>query len=251
MHVTLPTLLLFLAALWAGVQNALAGGGSFLTLPALMFTGMDARAANITSTVALFPGQVTTGIAGRSLVSGAEALSFKALAAISLVGGAIGGVLLLLTPPKAFELMVPWLVLFATTAFAWGSFGRRPKAEGAGLSRGASAAMQFGIAIYGGYFGGGIGFLMLAALTLARLPVRNAGATKNVLAAIMNLSAVLIFLFSGEVRWVQAAIACGAAIAGGLVGAWALRRINEKALRVAVVVIGLVLTIGLFDRAYL
>ena len=242
--------LLFLAALWAGAQNALAGGGSFLTLPALMLTGMDARAANITSTVALFPGQVTTGLAGRSMVSGAEKLSFKALAAISLVGGALGGLLLLATPPKFFEHLVPWLVLFATGAFAWGSFGRKPSAEGAGLSRPAAALAQFCIAVYGGYFGGGIGFLMLAALTIAGLPVRNAGATKNMLAGIMNFSAVIIFLFSGEVRWLQAGVACVAAIIGGLIGAWMLRRVNERALRMAVIVIGLALTVGLFWRSY-
>ena len=100
-------LLLLLAGFWAGAQNALAGGGSFITLPALILAGLDARAANITSTVALFPGQVTTGLAGRTLVSGAQRLSFKALFAISLVGGAVGGLLLLATPAVAFARMVP------------------------------------------------------------------------------------------------------------------------------------------------
>src|SRR5947208_14881970 len=100
---------LFLAALWAGVQNALAGGGSFITLPALMLTGMDARAANITSTIALFPGQIATAWTGRTFVSGAPALSFRTLAAISLVGGAIGAILLLVTPPSIFARLVPWL----------------------------------------------------------------------------------------------------------------------------------------------
>ena len=84
-------ILLIFAGLWAGVQNALAGGGSFVTLPALILSGMDPLSANITSTVALFPGQVATGVAGRSLVRGAESLSFRALFAISLVGGVIGG----------------------------------------------------------------------------------------------------------------------------------------------------------------
>ncbi len=90
--------LLFAAGLWAGAQNALAGGGSFVTLPALILTGLDPRLANITSTVALFPGQVTTGWAGRSLVAGAERLSFRALAIISLVGGVAGALVLLVTP---------------------------------------------------------------------------------------------------------------------------------------------------------
>ncbi|MBV8683405.1 MAG: TSUP family transporter, partial [Caulobacteraceae bacterium] len=99
--------LLFAVAVWAGTQNALAGGGSFVTLPALMFSGLDARAANIASTLALFPGQTTTGWFGRSLVSGAEGLSFRALVLISLVGGAVGAVILLTTPSNVFAHMVP------------------------------------------------------------------------------------------------------------------------------------------------
>jgi uncharacterized membrane protein YfcA len=139
-------LVLFLAALWAGVQNALAGGGSFVTLPALMFTGMDARAANITSTIALFPAQIATALTGRSLVTGAAGVSFRALVTISLLGGAIGAVLLLVTPSRFFAHLVPWLVLFATAVFAWGSFA--PKRESrAQLSRHGAMTAQFGIAI--------------------------------------------------------------------------------------------------------
>src|SRR5215469_5869933 len=118
-------MLLLAAGLWAGVQNGLAGGGSFVTLPALILAGIDARAANITSTVALFPGQVTTGIAGRSLVTGAERLSFRALFAISLAGGVVGALMLLATPPAFFARLLPWLVLAATALFAWGSFLRK------------------------------------------------------------------------------------------------------------------------------
>jgi uncharacterized membrane protein YfcA len=241
-------ILLLLAGVWAGVQNALAGGGSFVTLPTLILSGLDARAANITSTIALFPGQVTTGLAGRRLVAGAERLSFRALFVISLCGGVFGALLLLATPPSFFARLVPWLVLFATAVFAWGSFGRRSQAEGAGLGPWRAGAAQFGIAIYGGYFGGGIGFLMLAALTIAGLPVRAAGATKNVLAAVMNASAVAIFVFSRDVHWFSAAVLGVGAVAGGLVGAWLLRRVNEKALRIGVVVLGVALTIGLFLR---
>src|ERR1700744_2444402 len=118
-------LLLLAAGLWAGVQNALAGGGWFVTLPALILSGIDARAANITSTIALFPGQVTTGLAGRKMVSGAERLSFRALFVISIGGGVVGALLLLATPANFFALMLPWLVLMATALFAWGSFFRK------------------------------------------------------------------------------------------------------------------------------
>jgi uncharacterized membrane protein YfcA len=238
---------LFLAALWAGVQNALAGGGSFVTLPALMFTGMDARAANITSTIALFPAQIATALTGRSLITGAAGLSFRALVTLSLLGGAIGAVLLLVTPATFFAHLVPWLVLFATAVFAWGSFA--PKREStAQLSRHGAMGAQFAISIYGGYFGGGIGFLMLAALTAAGLMMRNAGATKNALAGVMNASAVLIFVFSPQVRWLQAGIACAGATAGGILGGLLLHKLNERLLRVAIVLIGIALTIGLFIR---
>lgn len=243
-------LILFVASLWAGTQNALAGGGSFITLPSLMLTGMDARAANITSAIALFPAQIATGWTGRKNVEGAAGLSFQALVIISLVGGAAGAVLLLVTPPTFFARLVPWLVLFATVVFAWGSFvpRRRPEPR---MGRIGAAGAQLCISIYGGYFGGGIGFLMLAAFTACGIVLRVAGATKNVLAAAMNASAVAIFLFSPEVRWVAAGVSSAGAIIGGIAGGLMLHRVNENALRVAIVVIGLVLTVGLFQRASL
>lgn len=240
--------ILFLASLWAGIQNALAGGGSFITLPSLMLTGMDARAANITSTVALFPAQLATGWTGRKSVSGAAGLSFRTLVIISLAGGALGAVLLLVTPPSFFARLVPWLVLFATAIFAWGSFGPRRDSQPKLTSTGAAGA-QFAISIYGGYFGGGIGFLMLAALTGAGLAMRSAGAAKNVLAGVMNASAVAIFVFSPEVRWAAACVAGAGAIIGGVVGALLLQKVNERALRALVVLIGIALTIGLFLRS--
>src|SRR5690242_9023075 len=150
---TLRLVVLFVAAVWAGAQNQLAGGGSFLTLPALMLTGMDARAANITSTVALFPGQITGGLMARQLTAGLKRLSFRALSIISLIGGGLGAVLLLLTPSNFFQQLVPWLVLFATLAFAWGSFGRKPVANPHHLRPWATGLMQLAIATYGGYFG--------------------------------------------------------------------------------------------------
>jgi hypothetical protein len=240
--------LLLVAGVWAGVQNALAGGGSFVTLPVLILSGLDARAANITSTIALFPGQVTTGLAGRRLVSGAERLSFRALFVISVAGGVVGALLLLATPASFFARLLPWLVLAATALFAWGSFVRRPAAQRRPLGRRAAGFAQFLIAIYGGYFGGGIGFLMLAALTLAGLPVRNAAATKNVLAGVMNGAGVAILAFSRDVHWLAAALLGVGAIAGGLAGAWLLRWVNETALKVGVVILGLALTVGLFWR---
>lgn len=241
-------LLVLVAGLWAGVQNSLAGGGSFVTLPALIFSGMSPLAANITSTVALFPGQVASGWAGRKMISGTGDLSFRALFVISIVGGALGGLLLLKTPSGVFTRLVPWLVLFATVLFAWGSFFRKQGEASLHLGRFGAAFSQFLIAIYGGYFGGGIGILMLAALAMAGLPARFASATKNALSGVVNAAAVLLFLMSPDLHRLEAAILGAGALAGGLFGVWLLRRVNEKALRMGIVCIGLALTIGLFLR---
>ena len=109
--------------------------------------------------------------------------------------------------------------------------------------------MQFFIAVYGGYFGGGIGLLMMAALTMTGVAVRNAGAAKNILAGVMNASAVAIFVFSGDVHWLPAIVTAVGASFGGWAGALMLKSVNEKLLKLAVVAIGVALTIGLFWRA--
>jgi uncharacterized protein len=242
-------LILFAASFLAGGMNALAGGGSFVTLMALVLTGLDPRAANITSTIALFPGQIATGLAGRELVGGAGRMPFVGLFVISLGGGTVGALLLLATPPAFFAALVPYLVLFATAIFAWGSFLHRPSTAPKPLDPRLTGLGQLAIAIYGGYFGGGIGFLMLAALTVAGVALRKASATKNVLAGTMNASAVAVFLFAPDVAWPQAAVVAVAAIFGGLAGAWVLKRVDERLLRGFVVLVGIALTIGLFLRS--
>ncbi|MBB6227400.1 hypothetical protein FHS79_001566 [Polymorphobacter multimanifer] len=245
-------LLLLVAGVWAGIQNALAGGGSFVTLPALIIAGLDPKLANITSTIALFPGQITTGLAGRKLVAGAERLSFRVLAIISFAGGIAGALLLIITPSRVFASMVPWLVLAATLVFAWSTWGRRkPQPGDAPIvppPAWVSALIQTVIAVYGGFFGGGAGIMTLAALTLARMPVRNAAGTKNVLISLANLSAAVVFALSGAVAWAHALVIGLGAIAGGYAGARLLHVLPDKVLRVGVVVIGVGLTVGLFVR---
>ena len=245
----LPTfLIIFLAGVFAGAQNALAGGGSFVTLGTLVFAGLNPRAANITSTIALFPGLVTTAMVSYKKAGGLAGLSLKALVIVSLVGGLVGGLLLIATPPTFFARLVPWLVLFATAVFFWGSFLRKPSEAGEGVGTLAAAIAQFAIAIYGGYFGGGIGFLMLAVLTIAGMPVHRAAVTKNVLAMAMNASAFVIFLVTTEVYWQQAVVLGAGSIIGGYVGVTLLPKVNERRLRIAIIVLGILLTIGLFMR---
>jgi uncharacterized membrane protein YfcA len=241
---------LFIASIWAGAQNALAGGGSFITLPSLMLTGMDARAANITSTVALFLAQVVTGLTGRADAKSPAGVTMRTMSAISLIGGALGALILLATPASVFARLVPWLVLFATALFAWGSFFRGGEEESeAHWPPWAIGVAQFAIAVYGGYFGGGIGLMMMAALTMTGVAVRSAGAAKNILTGVINASAVVIFVFSRDVHWPQAIIAAIGASFGGWAGALMLRQVNENFLKLAVVAIGVALTIGLFWRA--
>lgn len=241
-------LLLAAAGLFAGTQNALAGGGSFITFPALLLAGLNPVAANMTSTVAMFPAQATSAIAGRKIAEGVSGLTFRQLFIISFAGGIAGAVLLWITPPTFFAKLVPWLVLFATAMFAWGAFRRQPVQASASMPKWALAVVQTCIAIYGGYFGGGIGFLMLAALTIAGQQIRAATATKNMLAMAMNASATLIFAFSGMISWAAAVALCAGGIAGGLLGSWLIYRLPPQLMRIFVVLVGAVLTVYMFLR---
>ncbi|SFU77184.1 sulfite exporter TauE/SafE family protein [Pseudoduganella namucuonensis] len=242
-------LILAAVGLFAGVQNALAGGGSFITFPALLLAGLNPVAANMTSTIAMFPSQTTSAIAGRKLAGGVAGLSFKQLIGISFGGGILGAILLMITPPTFFAKLVPWLVLFATSVFAWGSFRSKPLHAVSAMPTGVLVAVQTCIAIYGGYFGGGIGFLMLAALTIAGQQIRMATATKNMLAMAMNASATLIFAFSGMISWPAALALCVGGVAGGLCGSWLIHRMPEKVMRGFVVLVGAALTVWMFARA--
>ena len=234
----IPLLLLIaLAGFYAGTQNTLAGGGSFITFPTLLLAGLDPLSANITS-----------ALSGRKLAGGVGALSLGKLLGLSVVGGLVGAVLLLNTPVTFFARLGPWLVLFATTIFAWGSFRKKPLHAVNSIPVPLLALVQFLIGVYGGYFGGGIGFLMLATLTIAGLQVRMATATKNVLAMGMNASAVVLFAFSSHVDWLAALALSLGGIGGGFAGNWLLHRLPEKIMRGFVVLVGIALTVWLFLR---
>ena len=236
---------IMIAGFIAGALNALAGGGPLITLAALMLTGLDARAANITSTIALFPGQIGTGLAGRSLLSQLNLIPVWALLSINAAGGMIGAVLLITTPTALFAQMVPWLVMIATAIYAWNNFS--PKVTvGAKIGHLPFATVQLMLSIYGGYFGGGNSFLMLAVLSMTGLATREAGGIKNLLIAVINTAAVTVLIFSGSVDFTKALLIGSGAIAGGMTGVWILDRIDEAILRLFVILVGALLTFWLF-----
>lgn len=247
---TLATVLLIAGAGFiAGVQNSLAGGGSFITFPALLLVGLNPLAANMTSTIALFPSQIANSLSARTMVGDVGRLRFRHLFFISVIGGGLGALLLLHTPVSIFSRLVPWLILFATSVFAWGSFRRKPLHAARSMAMPVLVGIQLAISIYGGYFGGGIGFLMLAALTVAGIQVRAATASKNVLAMAMNATATCIFAFSDLISWPVAAALAAGGIAGGFCGSWLIPRLPERIMRGFVVLVGTLLTIWMFVRA--
>jgi uncharacterized membrane protein YfcA len=241
--------LIALAGLYAGTQNTLAGGGSFITFPALLLAGLNPLSANITSTIALYPNQITSCLAGRKLAGGVGRLGLGKLFALSVAGGIVGAILLLNTPVSIFTRLVPWLVLFATIVFTWGSFRSKTLHADQTVPLPVLALFQFLIGIYGGYFGGGIGILMLATLTWAGQQVRMATATKNVLAMAMNTSAVGLFaFFYGQIVWTAAIALAIGGIGGALLGSWLVHRLPEKVMRGFVVLVGFGLSGWLFVR---
>jgi uncharacterized membrane protein YfcA len=246
--------LLIIAGFFAGAINAVAGGGPLITLPLLIFTGIDARVANLTSTVALLPGQLATGYAARDGLRRTGGIGTGLLIAISIAGGAVGAILLLTTPSTVFAGLVPWLVLAATAIYAWSNFGSAWVDEGqVGMQRPIGpvgfAAAQTASAIYGGYFGGGNSFVMLALLTVAGLAVRDAGQLKNLLISLINMAAAGVFLLSSAVAYDKAIPLGLGAIGGSLAGAALLHRMNERILKIIVVAIGVGLTLWLFRSA--
>lgn len=240
--------LLMVAAFASGALNAVAGGGAFITFPALLFAGIPPVSANASSTVALFPGQAASSWAYRREIGAIADVNVPHFAALSLAGGLVGALLLLVTPNALFAGFVPWLLLFATAVFAVGHYApsvvSRLRLGGRGV-----LAVQFLISIYGGYFGGGIGFLMLAALTLFGLrDIHAMNGLRILLAMLMNGAAVVAFALAGAVSWPETLAMAGAAVAGGIVGAMGAKRVDPGRLKTGVVVIGAVMTVCFFVK---
>ena len=243
--------LLLGAAFIAGALNAIAGGGSFLTLPALVFTGMPPVIANATGTVALLPGYMSGAWGFREDMEAPPGLSLRTLTILSLVGGAVGAALLLVTDDKTFSKIVPWLLLLATVLFAVGPWLLRQLKTGAneGASTGKAVFGMLAVSVYGGYFNGGLGILLLALFGLLGQTKLNAmNGMKNVVSALLTAIAVVIYAWGGLVAWPQALVMMVAATAGGYFGARMARRIPAPMLRAGIVVIGLIMTTLFFMR---
>jgi uncharacterized membrane protein YfcA len=248
-------LLVSLAAFVAAAINSIAGGGTFLTFPALTgIAGLSEKVANMTSTIGLWPGSAASVVAARKEFRRLPKGMTLTFSAISLVGGIIGSILLLKTSTKDFRLVIPWLLAFATAIFAFS----KPIARWAGRQHGDRsmkwtlfvAAVQLIVAIYGGYFGAGIGVLMLAGLSFAGLDdIYQMTAMKVLLATLINGVAAVIFLFN-EWNFHLAGTMAIASIAGGFLGMAGARKIKADQLRYIILAIGIALSAYYFYHAY-
>lgn len=242
------------AAFAAGAINAVAGGGSLISFPALIAAGYPAKTANVTNTVALWPGYASGSLAYREEL-GRQKSRLLALSVASIGGALAGSIILLATPSSAFEAIVPFLILFAIALLAF----QEPLSRfalthrlGAGDDGRVPFALQlatFGNAIYGAYFGAGLGIITLAFLTIL-LPddIQHSNALKGMLSLIINAVAVAWFALFGPVEWAPAAVMAVGAIAGGYLGVGVARKLGRVWLRYAVIAYGLVVAGVLFAQ---
>ena len=243
-------LLLASAAFGAGVLNAIAGGGSFLTFPALVFTGVPPIVANATSALAVSPGYMGSTLGFREELRALPSRRLKLEMLLSAVGGVAGALLLLITPSHLFTGIVPWLLLFATALFAAGPWiARRAGASSqTGEPRWRNAAL-LAVAIYGGYFNGGLGILLMALYTVAgESKLNTVNALKNLNSLVLSWLSVAAFVLAGAIAWREGVLMMVAATAGGYVGARWSKRLPVAWVRRGVIATGLVMSAVFFSR---
>ncbi len=251
MDLTRALILLGAGAL-AGAMNSVAGGGTIVTFPSLIISGLSSIVANATSTIALLPGTISSVYGYRRKIPAVRQW-LTLFGPVSLVGGLIGGILLVQTPSKVFDWLVPFLILFATILFMVNATvaryfqpgGQKPSSRwlwGATL-------FQFGVALYGGYFGAGIGILMLASLgMLGFKDVHEMNTVKTILGFLINIVAAVYFVWSGIVDWGSAGTMAIGTIIGGFSGAHFAQKISQRTVRRIITGIGLVLSAIMFYR---
>ncbi len=232
----------------AGVLNAVAGGGSFLTLPALVFAGLPPLSANATGTVALLPGYIASAAGFRRELASIAPRGLMATLLLSLCGGAAGAGLLLFSGDHAFRSIVPYLLLLATVLFAASPWllAQRMGREAGPLVGAVALAM---VAIYGGYFNGGLGILLLAMYgLLGEKSLNRANALKNLVSSVLTCIAVGVYAVGGVVDWHKAVPMMGSTIVGGYVGARFGQRLSPQVLRALIVLTGLGMSLIFFRK---
>jgi uncharacterized protein len=248
-------ILLFFAGMLAGALNAVAGGGSFIAFPALLFTGVPPIPANATNTIALWTAAVASGGAYRSRLNVPRRVMVPLLVA-SLIGGLAGAILLLKTPAQTFMRVLPWLTLGATLLFA---FGRKlAGSRGSVIEHSTTTAaltgatvFQLCVGVYGGYFGGGMGIVMLAMLAaLGMTDIHGMNALKTVMGTVINGVAVITFIAAHAVYWKHGMVMIVGGIVGGYFGAHYALKLPQTWVRVFVVLVGTGMTIYFFTQAY-
>jgi uncharacterized membrane protein YfcA len=247
-------LLLGGAAMVAGALNAVAGGGSFLTLPALAFVGVPLVSANATGTAALLPGYIASAWAFRRELAQPMSPSLARLTVLSVVGGAMGALMLLATSNQTFGRIVPWLLLAATLLFALSPLLTKRTAAAAGSAPATPSPADWraqvavlAVAVYGGYFNGGLGILLLAVLgAIGMQNLHVANGIKNYLSAILTVIAVLLYASDGAIVWPYALGMMAAATFGGFIGGALARKLPPVVLRCIVVLTGLAMSVAFF-----
>ena len=244
----LDAVLLFGAGFLSGAVNAVAGGGTFLTFGALSLAGIPPIAANATSSVTQFPGYITSTLAYwsdiRTFWRGA-----LVLCAISAVGALVGALILLALDNPGFRALVPWLLLAATAVFAAGPWLKpKPKpGEAPAVGGLVGSVVQFATAIYGGFFGAGMGVMMLATLGLTQAgDYHRLNALKNLLSIVIAAVAILVFVSGGVIAWPEALVMVPAVALGGYAGVWGAKRVPQQALRAFVIAVGVLLAVYYF-----
>ncbi len=232
-------------------MNALAGGGTFATLPALIALGLPANVANVTSNVALLPGAGASAAEYRDELEPVGGMPVLTLAAITFVGGLAGSVLLVLTPTRAFDYIIPWLLLVGLIVMLFGPGASEWLNRRVTIGRTTLVSAQSLLAIYGGYFGGGVGLMMTATYgLLAGAHPRSLFAVRTLMLAIANFAAALVFVSVGLVRWA----ACGPMLLGAIVGGWLGaklgKRLSPRLVRIWTLLVTAATTLAFFVRAY-
>ena len=239
------------AGLIGGAMNAIAGGGSFVTLPALVAAGVPSLFANATSTVALVPSALATAFAYRHDFQGFEGVKLSTMAIISVIGGALGAVLLLISSQKFFDAIFPFLLLFGVLVFAFGRKLGDELRKRVTIHPHALPAAQSILGVYGGYFGGAVGVMMLATWSvLTKASINSMQASRHLLNASMNATASAFFIFGGLIYWKQMALLLVSSTIGGYLAGHYGRRLDPAKARIVISWLNAAITVMVFWRAY-